>query len=94
MIQCPHCGRVGRLPDDCDLSNQSLRCRKCDGRFTARTQIPAEVMPNGEPALESDIFLQPSGEIERLSSDDFLGSLDDDEENPAKVISAMTHTTI
>jgi hypothetical protein len=49
-IRCPHCGRDGRLPDQLSSSMQSLRCRKCGGRFATRAQFPVDVAPNFEPA--------------------------------------------
>jgi hypothetical protein len=34
MIECPRCGRAGQLPDRIPTGTNTLRCRKCQCRFT------------------------------------------------------------
>jgi hypothetical protein len=84
-IRCPHCGRDGRLPDQLASSMQTLRCRKCGGRFATRAQFPVDVAPNFEPAPFGTLpSAQLADGLSRFeSSAEFLADLHNDDDPPS-----------
>jgi hypothetical protein len=62
-VNCPTCGKLLRLPDDC-LGKQ-LRCPSCQDTFTTQSQhrtddAPARVQPREEYHADSRVMHRPS----------------------------------
>jgi hypothetical protein len=66
LIQCPNCGRPGRVPDDAVAIPHRARCPQCHHQFELGT-IPAPVPPRYSPA--SGIEVGP----DRRDDGDVLG---------------------
>jgi hypothetical protein len=82
-IRCPRCGRDGRLPGKLASPTQILRCRKCQGRFTAHTLQPVGVVPNLERPFGTVPSSEMAGALDRYSSSAaLLASLDDEDDLP------------
>ncbi|HZW32384.1 MAG TPA: zinc-ribbon domain-containing protein, partial [Isosphaeraceae bacterium] len=45
QIQCPHCGRMGSLPDRLAAETSNLRCRRCSANFRIGAGSGAGVEP-------------------------------------------------
>jgi hypothetical protein len=81
LLQCPDCGRKGKLPDDLLMSAHTVRCRRCRAKFTI-VPVPhrAAAFPPGSASRPrgSAHSAQIGGTLGRLSSEALFSGEDDD----------------
>ncbi|MDG3005228.1 zinc-ribbon domain-containing protein [Paludisphaera mucosa] len=80
IIECPHCGFSGRVPDHAALAPHQARCPKCRSRFDIGDPDVQVAEPVGRPDLRHDLTrprLDPSDSSYELDPlGDGLGPLD------------------